>query len=203
MGPFARIISSTAICCLATFTTSTAALVSTTSAAEAKPSQAGGGGNRGGGSRGRSGDRSHGQNGDAHGRWHRNGNGRGAFGPKPGFCAGGIDSASGMDVYDYSVTAVGGARDALQRAAARLDASDIPGPQATTADADALIAQIKAQSWSFRTAAALRVVQRQRDYLEARANLASAQEAQAEARRFASKGIAMSAKAKTTLEEGC
>ena len=198
MGPFVRIVSSAAIAGLTLGSASVVTLAATASVAQAKSSNSNDG-NSGGGSRGQSGDRSHGQNGKGYGRGGKNGGG----GAAPGICGNGLDNASGIDVYNFAVTAVAGAQDALQRAAARLDESQIPGAQATTADADALIASVKAKGFSLSNMAALTVLQRQRDYLQAREDLSAREQARTQARNYAAKGIAMSAAAKATLESDC
>jgi len=174
MGPFARIVSRVitrflSSAAIASLTLGSVALVASTPVAMAKSSNSNSNSNSGNGSHGNSGDKSHGQNGKALGKAKK----AAASGPKPAFCTGGIDSAAGIDVYNYAVTAVAGAQDALQRAAARLDDGQIPGPAATATDAKTLIGQLEAQPWSWKTGSALKVLERQLDSLQARDDLSA------------------------------
>jgi len=123
--------------------------------------------------------------------------------PSPAFCRGSIDQLNGLEVYNIAVTVVQGAQDAVQRAAARLPDNRIPGPRAKSAEVQSLISQVDAEPWSVTKVARLRLLQRQYEYLVAAEDLAAKQQAQAQARQFASHGIAMSHSAVSTLQSGC
>ena len=88
-------------------------------------------------------------------------------------------------------------------AEARLERDQIPGDSATAEDPRALIAQIRAQPRTLRTQAALRVLDRQLAYLEAREDLAMKHKAQSEAREFAARGKVLGASVRAVLAEKC
>jgi len=197
MGPFARIISSVAIASMALGAVSAGTVLASATAAEARSDSS----NRSDRSdrsddRGKSGDKSRGQNGKARGK----GKGGGA---SPEVCRASLERLNGIEIYDIAVLAVQGARDALDRAAARLSDDQIPAPSASADAAEALIEDISSRPQDARTRAALRLLDLQLDYLLARDDLAAKENAQSEARQFASRGKAMSGIALSTLSESC
>lgn len=187
MGPVSRFLSSAIVASMTLGAFGTAAVVISTAPAFAKSEK--------GSSRGNSGSRSSAPQGKALGKSKKGG--------KPGYCSKQIGDLEGIELYNISVTAVQGAKDALVRAAARLSKSDLPPEEMTAEQIEARIAELRDQWATGQTRAAIKLLKRQLAYVEARADLAAKLEVQAQARQFASRGTAMSNAALALLSENC